>query len=72
MKNLLKPTLLVLISLILILESAKFAAWLMNQSSTFMFYLGIILLIGCVAGFFFVTLENAIQLFFNIKNKIKK
>jgi len=37
-----------------------------------MFYLGIILLIGCVAGFFFVTLENAIQLFFNIKNKIKK
>jgi multidrug efflux pump subunit AcrB len=72
MKNLLKPTLLVLISLILILESAKLAAWLMNQSNTILFYLGIILLIGCVAGFFFVTLENAIQLFFNIKNKIKK
>ena len=72
MKDLLKPTLLVLITSILILESAKLAAWLMNQPSTFMFYLGIILLIGCVAGFFFVTLENAIKLFFNIKNKIKK
>jgi hypothetical protein len=66
-----KLTLQIILSAILILEGVKLAAWLMNQSSTIVFYLGIILLLGCLAGFFFITLNSATELFLNLKNKSK-
>ena len=66
-----KLTLQVILSAILIVEGTKGAAWLMNQPDTFLFYLGVILLIGCVAGFFFITLDSVIKLLLNFKNKNK-
>lgn len=69
MKNLLKPTLLVLITSILAIEGFNLATWLMNQPDTVLFYLGIVLLIGCLVTLFFVTLDNAIKIFTNLKNK---
>jgi multidrug efflux pump subunit AcrB len=66
-----KLTLQVILSAILIMEGTRAATWLMNQSNTAVFYLGIILLIGCVVGFFFITLDSVIKLFLNLKNKNK-
>lgn len=71
MKDLLKPALLVLLSSILAIEGFNLATWLMNQPDTVLFYLGTILLIGCFVTFFFVTLDNAIKIFTNLKNKNK-
>ena len=66
-----KLTLQVILSTILIMEGTRAATWLMNQSNTIVFYLGMILLIGCVVGFFLITLNSAIELFLNLKNKNK-
>lgn len=71
MKDLLKPTLLVLITSILAIEGFNLATWLMNQPNTVAFYSGVILLIACLVVFFFVTLENIIKVFINLKNKNK-
>jgi hypothetical protein len=71
MKDLLKPTLLVLLSSIIAIEGFNLATWLMNQPDTIVFYSGILLLIACLVTFFFVTLENIIKVFTNLKNKNK-
>jgi hypothetical protein len=71
MKDLLKPTLLVLITSILAIEGFNLATWLMNQSNTIVFYSGVLLLIACLVVFFSITLENIIKVFINFKNKNK-
>jgi multidrug efflux pump subunit AcrB len=69
MKEKLKFIFLTMLSFVIFFEGGKWGLWLMNQPVTFVFYLGLLLTLGCVFGFYLVTYQQLKQLIKQIKNK---
>ena len=69
MKEKLKFLFLTLLSVVIFFEGTKWGLWLMNQSNTVVFYLGLFLTIGCLFGFYLVSLQQVKQLINQLKTK---
>ena len=65
MKEKLKFIFLFFLSMVIFFEGSRWGLWLMNISSTVVFYLGLFLVLGCGLGFYLVSY----QLIKQIKNK---
>jgi hypothetical protein len=72
MKEKLKFILLTFLSIAMFFEGSRWGLWLMNQPSTIVFYLGLFLTLGCIIGFYLVSLQQIKQLIKQIKTKNKK
>jgi hypothetical protein len=57
MNEKLKFIFLFFISLIVFIEGSRWGFWLMNQPSTIVFYLGLLLALGCGIGLYLVSYQ---------------
>jgi hypothetical protein len=69
MKEKLKFIFLTIVSFMIFFEGGKWGLWLMNQPSTILFYLGVLLTLGCTLGFYLVSFQQVKQLIKQIKTK---
>ena len=69
MKENLKFVFLTLLSIVMFFEGTKWGLWLMNQSNTVVFYLGLFLTVGCIFGFYLVSFQQVKQLISKVKTK---
>ena len=72
MKEKLKFIFLTFLSVAIFFEGSKLGLWFMNQPSTIVFYLGLFLTLGCILGFYLVSLQQVKELIKQIKTKNKK
>jgi len=69
MKEKLKFIFLTFLSVAVFFEGSKLGLWLMNQPNTVVFYFGLFLTLGCIFGFYLVSLQQVKQLIKQIKTK---